>query len=347
MSDFYNELTTQPQALKTLIEEYQKLNFEPIKQAAAYIKNQPTVIFSGMGTSYFAPVVIRDKLAPYTKMLNIEAGEFYEGSMEMVKQGDVVVLVSQSGESVELVKIANELNEKATIFCITNNISSSLAKCSSIVMPLYCEEEKSITNKTYTNTLAVLFLLAGFVANSDMNQLIEQILSASDEMQRVISQPDMPDQFKDLAAYLAPSQAIHFIGRGGANLVSSYQAALIFMEGAKCATHGFSTGAFRHGPIEVCGEDHRAVIFAQDDSNLDKTIALAEKISYYRSKVILVTNGNYCSEAIKVVKIQSKNAVEFSFTAAMVFELLLVYIASSKNLVAGNFSITSKVSHID
>ena len=347
MSDFYNELTAQPRALKTLVAEYEKRDFAPINEAAAQIKSQPVVIFSGMGTSYFAPLVIRDKLAPYTKMLNIEAGEFYESCLEMVKQDDVVVLISQSGESIELVKVAEALQNKATILCITNEPQSSLARCSKVIMPLFCEKEKSITNKTYTNTLAVLHMLAAFVTEGTADAAIQQILHASDEMQLMVDAPKTAQKFSALADYLAPAQTIHFIGKGGASLVSSYQASLIFMEGAKCASHGFSTGAFRHGPIEVCGENHRAVLFAQDNAFYNKTIALAEKIAANKSKVLLVTNGAYENENMQTVPVKSKGEVGFSLVAAMVFELLLVAVAESRSLVAGDFTITTKVSRAD
>ncbi|MEM1486346.1 SIS domain-containing protein [Oscillospiraceae bacterium PP1C4] len=347
MSDFYKELTAQPQALKRLIEEYQKLDYAPIRKAAALITSQPTVIFSGMGTSYFAPMAIRDKLAPYTKMLSIEAGEFYEGSLEMVKPDDVVMLISQSGESVELVKIASALKGKATILCITNDTNSSLAKCSDVIMPLYCEKEKSITNKTYTNTLAILFLLAGFVTKQSLDEIVEEILQASCEMQSMLEHPDTARRFQEISKYFAPAQTIHFIGKGGASLVSSYQASLIFMEGAKCSSHGFSTGAFRHGPVEVCSSSHNAVIFAQDSIYYDKTTALAEKILANDSKVLMVTNGSYQNDYMQLVHIQCDNEVGFALVSAMVFELLLVYVAESRNLVAGDFAITTKISKID
>lgn len=347
MTEFYSELLSQPKALKTLISKYHAVDYAPIRKAAEMIKARGEVIFSGMGTSYFAPTAIRSKLAPYAKVIQTEAGELLEGSLSMVKPGDVVFLISQSGESVELVKVAEALRSSVTVICITNDIQSGLAKKADVVLPLYCEKEKSITNKTYTNTLAVLDLLAEFVSGGSIAQLETQIIAASEEMQAILSNPGTEHQFRAFADYLAPAQAVHFIGRGGAGLVSSYQASLIFMEGAKCATHGFSTGAFRHGPIEVCGETHRAVIFAQKDDNLDKTLALAEKIAQNRSRVLLVTNTDYRNEAMKVISVRSESDVEFSLTAALVFELLLVFVAENKNLVAGQFSITSKISRVE
>lgn len=347
MTEFYSELLSQPKALKTLIEKYRAVDYAPIRQAAQMIRQRGEVIFSGMGTSYFAPTAIRSSLAPYAKVIQVEAGELLEGSLSMVQPEDVVFLISQSGESVELVKVAQALRNSAAIICITNDTQSSLAKSANVVLPLYCEKEKSITNKTYTNTLAVLYLLAEFVADGSIAQLETQIQAASEEMQAIVSNPETEHQFRELADYLAPAQAIHFIGRGGAGLVSSYQASLIFMEGAKCATHGFSTGAFRHGPIEVCGETHRAVIFAQQDDNLDKTLVLAEKISQNRSKVLLVTNTDYQNKTVKTVPVQVKSTIGFSLVSALIFELLLVFVAENKNLVAGRFSITSKISRVE
>ena len=111
-------------------------------------------------------------------------------------------------------------------------------------------DEKSISNKTYLNTLAVLHLMAGG-ATGDLLRVADAMRTGLDEAAVVRA-----------AEHLMPGGSIHFVGRGPA-LCSANQLALTFMEGGAVPWPGVQPVVrFRHGPYEVLGREHRGVVLA-------------------------------------------------------------------------------------
>ena len=83
MSIFLKEIKEQPKALRMLVSNYSNKGISEIKRASDLISKQKIVIFTGMGTSYFVPLFIRDKISSKVKMLNIEAGELFHYNLYM------------------------------------------------------------------------------------------------------------------------------------------------------------------------------------------------------------------------------------------------------------------------
>lgn len=216
------------------------------------------------------------------------SGELLESCLGIIHPGDVVVLISQSGESVEIDRLTEKLRGTTKIIGITNQPDSTLARASSVLLLLHAGPEKSITNKTFTNTMALLYLLECCVAEGLPETLCGELDAAVPEMERVLR--ELPAEIAAAAKTLAPADMVHFIGRGGAAMTVANQSALIFMEGANCAARAFTSGGFHHGPIEICGPGHRAVFYANEPETFPKMLELARQIAGYGSHVVMVTN---------------------------------------------------------
>jgi fructoselysine-6-P-deglycase FrlB-like protein len=155
---------------------------------------------------------------------------------------------------------------------------------------------------------------------------------------------------KACADFLTPADSLHFISRGP-NVATAYQAALIFSEGAKCFTTGFTGGGFRHGPMELSTGEYRGVVFAPEGRTSGLTTAMAHEIAENgeQARVVLVTNGKGQSgtmeqpSGLRTVNLPSCEEHHFAFHAALFFELLLVHVAEKRGLTAGVFSVGSKI----
>lgn len=344
MSSFLEEIREQPEALRVLVSNYSTKDISRIRIASDLILKHKTVIFTGMGTSYFVPLFIRDKICSIVKMLNIDAGELFHYNLSLTKRNEPIVVISQSGESVEVKNIVNSIKGKAKIIAITNDLLSTLGANSEVSLPLYAGRELSISNKTYTNTLAILELLAHNMVGNDLSNVYDGFNSTADAMERYLSDDSNIEMIKQCSRFLTPLETVHFVGRGP-NLVSAYQAGLIFMEGASCYAHGFSAGSFRHGPIELSKRNHRAIIFAPEGKTYQLNVSLAEELVSYGSKVLLMTNSQYKKEQgnIRTIHIPAKTEESFAYLVAVVFEVLLVFTAQLRGYVAGDFDIAHKI----
>lgn len=339
MSNFYNEVKKQPEALRNFLDIYREDEFKSIHQASKLILKNDTLLISGMGTSYYAPSCIAGKICGKVRPIIIETGELIDERMEMIRGEKVIMLISQSGESIEITKLIDILDEDTSIIGITNNPDSTLGEKSDVLLSLNAGAESSITNKTFTNTLALLFLLECCINKKNLNLCCDEIEEASFEMDRIINEYQL--QISGAVDYLLPADVIHFIGRGDVSMTLADQSALIFMEGAKCNARAFSTGGFRHGPIEVCNKDHRAIFYLNNCTTSEKTINLINQISDYGSHSVLITDIR--SELPNSIMINAKTDRQYTLAAAVVMELILISTAKQRGTVAGEFNITNKI----
>ncbi|MEG1390806.1 MAG: SIS domain-containing protein [Angelakisella sp.] len=345
MSEFYNEVLTQPQELRQMVQMHREDGFAAIRKGQTMLRQAKRIVFSGMGTSHYAPSLVQDSLAARGPIL-IEAGELYEYNMELLTAPDtLLILISQSGESIEVCRILEELPKSCQVLAITNDPSSTLGRGGACVLQLYATSEMTITNRTYTNTLGVLQLLCA--SPEGLEDCAESILAAAQAMETLLKTPQFHSQIDTAAHILGAAPAIHFIGRGGPGLVSARQASLVFSEGAKCCGIGCSTGTFHHGPMETCGAGHYGVVFQQQDAYSEKTAALYQKMASLGSQVVLIGQCGQSLPNVTVITMPELPPAQFAFVAAVTFELLLVGTAAQKGRVAGLFTTATKITRED
>lgn len=343
MSDFLEEIKTQPGRLRDLVSRYRSEGYHTVKKAATLMRSAAKVVFSGMGTSFFTPKCVISELRQVLHAFIVEPGEIIEAPESILSTEDILVLLSQSGESVETAAVAKAMKGRVKIIGITNDTDSTLARSSDVILDLCAGEEKSITNKTFTNTLAVLYLLSRCCVSGDPEALEQTLLDAADLMQQILD--GRMDEIAAVAADLAPADWMHFIGRSGVSMTLANQSALVFMEGAATYTCAFSTGAFRHGPIEICSPEYRAVMYYQGNDNGQVMCSLEKQISTHGGRVYIITDQP--CPAARQFRIDSSSAIVYSFSAAMFMELLLVQVAAARGRTAGVFSITKKICTVE
>src|ERR1041385_132890 len=160
MGYFLDEVRDQGKALRNAAEKYRDEGGHLIRDAARLAGGRP-VLFAGMGSSWAAALAAEAYLvrAGMTAFA-VDASEALYRWLPVLnaKPAPLPVLVSQSGESREVVAIAARLS--TPYLAVTNSPGSSLARKAAAVLPLHAGEEKGVTNKTFTNTVAILGLLA-------------------------------------------------------------------------------------------------------------------------------------------------------------------------------------------
>lgn len=97
-------------------------------------KRQRSLLFTGMGSSYYAPLTIRTRLAAAGVRADLaEAGELLHYALEPDTMDKVLVAVSQSGESTETRQVAEALAGQCPIVALTNEPTSALGRCGDVV----------------------------------------------------------------------------------------------------------------------------------------------------------------------------------------------------------------------
>lgn len=208
------------------------------------------VLFSGMGASLFAsyPAHLR-LLARGTAAIWLEAGELLHGAPTALRPGTLLVLVSQSGRSAEVVRLLDSRGG-ARILGVTNDATSPLAQGADVYLPLMAgPEEAGVATKTLTCSLLVLDLLTG----GDPGRWPPVIAS----LQGMLAQRG--GWLPELLAALRPVGPVWVLGRGPL-LAAAAVGGLMLKEAAGVHGEGLSAPQFRHGPLELAGPGKSALV---------------------------------------------------------------------------------------
>jgi len=354
MTRFADEISELPEALGRLVASCRGEGRGALDGWAAAAARSSDILFAGMGTSEFAPLAVRARLVRAgVSVRTIDAGEWlHYGAARPAGAGGgegtagaATVLVSQSGESVEIRRIIDEGLAGDGFAAITNDPGSTLARAASHVLLLHAGDEASISTKTYTNTLAAVHLMAAALegARGGRRAAVDAALDELDAAAGRLLGFD-ESEITRAAEHMLPGDAVAFVGRGPAN-VSARQCALTYMEGAKCLATPFTGGAFRHGPFELAGPELRAVFFLSEGPTRGITEAMAREAAELGGRVVLITDAEISGGGnVAVVRVPAGSGEEiFPLGASGTHAKLLQEFAAARGVEAGIFRHGSKV----
>ena len=230
------------------------------------------VVLTGMGASYYAlhPLFLSlNKVGITTLML--ETSELIHWMPEILDATTLVVVVSQSGKSVEVIRLL-DLRIPVRILAVTNHANSELAQRADAVVLTQAGEESSVSCKTYVATLLALQWLRGVLCRNDLVRVTEELSEAAPAAERYLKV--WRDHVRELLSEMKDVKHLFLVGRGE-SLAAVGTGGLILKESAKFHAEGMSSAAFRHGPFEMVGAGVYVLIFAGADaaSPLNKNLA--------------------------------------------------------------------------
>ena len=217
--------------------------------------------------------------------------------------GAVVVGISQSGESPDLVAVVQQARSQGRpTIAITNEIDSPLAVMSDVVVPLHAGPELSVAaTKTYTTSLMAIAMIAcGDESLRGVPTAVAETLDLESHIERAV-------------ADLGPIDKAVTLGRGY-NHSTAFEWALKLQEMAYVFAHAFSPADFAHGPFAVLDEGF-PVLAAIPSGPIaaDSFATLDRAISERDAAVMLLTDTD--APGIRSIRIPSTP----EFTSPMVF----------------------------
>ena len=184
-------------------------------------------------------------------------GDFRSQASNAVNNGDIIIGISQSGETKDLIDIINQIKEsgkKVTNIIIVNNVNSTLAlEKSDLYLPLYCGSEIAVpATKSFINELVVLYILAIGVAE----KLGRDVKVARDNLRKIpqliantIENTKKSVESVGTELFLEPS--IHILATGMQGIAR--EGSLKIREVVLNHTEGYEATEFKHGPNTILG----------------------------------------------------------------------------------------------
>jgi glucosamine--fructose-6-phosphate aminotransferase (isomerizing) len=272
-----SDIEGQPESLRQVCAHQFGEGASDILAAAATLRKARRIIFTGMGSSFFAALPAVSHLAAHGVVAEaIETSELLHFGLEPIDEGTAVVLVSRSGETVEALRILPLLLQRvAQVIAVTNVPGSALARESTRSIFLNSLPDKMVAVQSYSASLAVLLLLAEAV----LQRSLDLWRSSLDEICGVLETAiaSAVAESEAWVKFLQPAAVVHLLGRGP-SLASALEGALLFNEAARTPSVSMSGAQFRHGPVEIVDRAMRAIVYASDPATCAFDLDLASDL---------------------------------------------------------------------
>ncbi|HZY24294.1 MAG TPA: SIS domain-containing protein [Bacteroidales bacterium] len=346
MNKFLKEIFEQPRALEETLNHYLhgegQGELEKVKQI--WRKGRfKSVLFTGMGSSYFAPYTASCILSNNgISSCNINAGELLHYHLPVLKKEVLLTCISQSGESYEVVKVLEKVTSEITCIGITNEETSSLASKATVTLLSKAGREDMTSTKTYISTLLVLHIYSNVLSGKWNPCSMPELQSVIETVSIIINTRD--EWLSSAMDFLGHPPFVQIIGRGP-SYSSVLQGALMFMEAARNPAAGIFGGEFRHGPMEMSKKGFRAVILAPLGPTYDQGMKMAEDITRFGGKVVLITNSSASVTNTNIFPILIPCQDEYLFPVAAIIPLQFIVNqwATDEGHEPGNFIMGAKV----
>ncbi len=280
---------------------------EALRRAAAAVADQRStlealsavppgaLVFTGMGSSYDAcyPAVTELARAGIPALM-LDSAELLHFRRGILRAGGLLVAVSQSGESAEVVQLAKMLRGAASrprILAVTNGPASTLASAADLWLDTRAGPETGPSTMTFAASLVVLAAvaaaLAGDAASLPAERLHREAELTAAAIERLLARLDLPDE---LASWIGDRETAVVLGRGPARAAAE-MGALTLKEAVGLAVESLETAQFRHGPLELAGPDLAALVLATEPETLVLDLGLAEELQDAGAAVLVVTTA--------------------------------------------------------
>jgi glucosamine--fructose-6-phosphate aminotransferase (isomerizing) len=258
MSFLQDEIHQQPQVLTTLLETEEKNT----RRIAADLRARDVkcVVVAARGTSDNAARYGQYLLGARNRLsVGLATPSLFSVYGEPPRlEGALVVGISQSGQSTDIVSVLEEARRQgAPTLVLTNDPASPLAAQADYLIPLHAGEEQAVAaTKTYTAQLAALALLSCTLAND--SERLEALRRVPEAVTWVL------DRAEDMAAVVERYRYMEtcvVLGRGY-NYATAFEIALKLKELNYLIAESYSSADFMHGPIAVVGSGFPALVVA-------------------------------------------------------------------------------------
>lgn len=295
--------------MKTLMEQEAKSTAEKVRNQLKINASKWQAVIDAIKAQnpVFAGTIARgssDHAASYAKyMMEINLGlvtasiapsVYTNYKAKMNTQNALVLGVSQSGKSPDLVQSFSALDTSAISVALVNVEDSPLAHAAKFVIPLHADEEKAVAaTKSYITALTAV---AQFIALSTQDQ---DLLNALEQLPAHLERAAEQDWAYAIDA-LKSAQDAYVIGRGYGYPIAQ-EAALKFKETACIHSEPFSSAEVLHGPFALIKPNFPVLVFAQNDQTGKATVELAERMTKMGANVMLAMPGLRDAQVSKVL----------------------------------------------
>ena len=333
---YLQDIHLQPEALAGLLEAGLTPDVLSLLDRAGQFDR---IVMTGMGSSLFGqyPSFLRLARAGWP-VWSIETAELLGHARGLITDRTLLWITSQSGRTAEVVALLEQLEVRpAAILGVTNDPASPLGEGASAVLHLHSGPEKTVSTRSYLNTLAASALATSHV----LGEAADRELAAGPA--RVADYLKEWDRHKAEVDHALPESTMFILGRG-ASLAATMTGSLIIKEAAGRSVEGLSVPQFRHGPLEMAGPDLSVIVLAGDPVDHELNAAMRRDLTSFGARVAWVdTAVDPAQDSIGLTMPDLSGAIARPIAEILPLQLLSVVLAERADHEPGAFHKIGKV----
>ncbi len=261
--------------------------------------NADRILIVACGTSWHAGLVAEYFFEEFCRIpVEVEYASEFRYRNPVIREGDVVIAISQSGETADtLAAIELAKSKGAIIFGVCNVVGSSIPRATHAGAYTHAGPEIGVAStKAFTAQLTVLNMIAlivaqkkGTITEQKFHEMLVEMENIPSKVEKALKLNNqiqaIADEFKNVSNFL-------YLGRGY-NFPVALEGALKLKEISYIHAEGYPAAEMKHGPIALIDEEMPVVFIATKDSSYEKVVSNIQEVKARKGRVIaIVTEGD-------------------------------------------------------
>jgi glucosamine--fructose-6-phosphate aminotransferase (isomerizing) len=294
------------------------------------------IIIIGCGTSYHAGLLAEYMFEELVRIpIEVEYASEFIYRNPIIYEDDVVIAISQSGETADTLAAVNMVKEKgATVLGICNVVGSSIARATHAGSFTHAGPEIGVAStKAFTAQFTVLTLMAlslakrkGKISRTKYFEMIAELERIPKKVKYTLQTDALT---KEVAHYIKDSRNALYLGRKY-NFPIALEGALKLKEISYIHAEGYPAAEMKHGPIALIDEEMPVIVIATNKGTYQKIISNIEEVKSRKGKIIsIVFKGDQEVRNISdyVIEVPETDEMFSPFVSIIPLQLLAYHVA--------------------
>ena len=297
------------------------------------------IVIVGCGTSWHAGLIAEYLFEEYAQVsVEVEYASEFRYRKPVLSSDDVVILISQSGETADTLAALELAKSKgATVLGICNVVGSTLSRETEAGVYTHAGVEIGVAStKAFTAQVTVLTMIAlklakrkGTISDEDYKMLVKELAEIPEKGRAILEDGE---KIKAIAEKYQEAVNALYLGRGYLFPVA-LEGALKLKEISYIHAEGYAAGEMKHGPIALVDNNLPVVVVAPQDDYYEKVVSNIQEVKARKGNVIaVVTEGDKgLKEMVNdIIEIPKSHSAVAPLLAVIPLQLMAYHIALLK-----------------
>ena len=339
------EIFEQPKAIQDtlrgrLLSDEGVITLSSLREYENKFLNAKRILIVACGTSWHAALVAEYLFEDFTRIpVEVEYASEFRYRNPIIYQDDVVIAISQSGETADTIAAINIAKEKgAFVYGICNVVGSTISRITDTGCYTHAGPEIGVAStKAFTTQITVISLIGlylgkanGTLSRSQYQEYVTELSALPTKVEKILeSQPFI----EEVATSFQTAQNCIYLGRGY-NFPVALEGALKLKEISYIHAEGYPAAEMKHGPIALIDKEMPVVVIATKKGYYEKVVSNIQEIKSREGRIIaIVSEGDTQVKALADYCLEIPDAPEafVPILSTIPLQLLSYYIAVQRD----------------